>query len=44
MCAGTRQILPVRGGNPRPNLLHLSFHVLFGLNLGLTLVLWLRKA
>jgi hypothetical protein len=29
MYAGTRQVLPARGDNPRPNLLHLCFHVLF---------------
>jgi hypothetical protein len=33
MYAGTRQVLPPRAGNPRPNLLHLCFHVLFLLNL-----------
>jgi hypothetical protein len=27
--AGTRQILPPRGNNPRPNLLHVIFHVVF---------------
>jgi Na+/melibiose symporter-like transporter len=27
--AGTHQLLPPRGDNPRPNLLHLIFHVLF---------------
>lgn len=27
--AGTRQILPERGDHPRPNLLHVLFHVLF---------------
>ncbi len=29
MYAGTRQVLPARGDNPRPNLLHLCFHALF---------------
>ncbi len=29
MYAGTRQVLPARGDNPRANLLHLYFHVLF---------------
>jgi hypothetical protein len=33
MYEGTRQILPARGDNPRPNLLHLCFHVLFVGNL-----------
>lgn len=27
--AGTHQLLPARGDNPRPNLLHLLFHVFF---------------
>jgi hypothetical protein len=29
MYAGTRHLLPARGDNPRPNLLHLGFHALF---------------
>jgi hypothetical protein len=29
MYANTRQALPARGDNPRPNLLHVCFHVLF---------------
>lgn len=37
MYAGTRQVLPPRGGNPRPNLLHLCFHILFVVNLFLAL-------
>lgn len=40
MYAGTRHVLPRRGDNPRPNALHLIFHALFVLNLGLAL--WLR--
>jgi hypothetical protein len=40
MYAGTIQVLPARGDNPRPNLLHLLFHALFGLNLAIAL--WLR--
>lgn len=40
MYAGTKQLLPARGENPRPNALHLFFHALFVLNLGLAL--WLR--
>ena len=32
MYAGTRHVLPPRGDNPRPNLLHLCFHVLFVVN------------
>src|ERR1700730_9229816 len=37
MYAGTRQILPPRGDNPRPNLLHICFHLLFVVNLLLAL-------
>jgi hypothetical protein len=43
MYAGTRHVLPARGDNPRPNLLHLCFHVLFVVNFGLALLLWLRS-
>jgi hypothetical protein len=39
MYAGTKQLLPARGDNPRPNALHLCFHALFVLNLGLALCL-----
>jgi hypothetical protein len=39
MYAGTRQILPPRGDNPRPNLLHVCFHVLFAINFFLVLFL-----
>jgi hypothetical protein len=39
MYAGTRHILPPRGNNPRPNLLHVCFHVLFVINLGLAIAL-----
>lgn len=39
MYAGTRQVLPSRGDNPRPNLLHVCFHVLFVINLFLALAL-----
>ena len=42
MYAGTKHLLPARGDNPRPNALHLGFHVLFVLNLALAL--WLRFA
>jgi len=42
MYAGTKHVLPARGDNPRPNLLHLFFHALFLVNLGLAL--WLRFA
>jgi len=37
MYAGTRQVLPARGRNPRPNLVHLWFHALFAVNLGLAI-------
>lgn len=43
MHAGTRQVLPIRGDNPRPNLLHLYFHAVFVLNLVLALVLRFGK-
>jgi hypothetical protein len=39
MYAGTRQILPPRGDHPRPNLLHVCFHVLFAINFFLVLFL-----
>jgi hypothetical protein len=42
MYAGTKHVLPARGDNPRPNLLHLYFHVLFVVTLGLAVVLRLR--
>jgi hypothetical protein len=43
MYAGTIQVLPARGDNPRPNLLHLFFHALFAANLVLALWLWLGR-
>jgi hypothetical protein len=39
MYAGTRYVLPARGDNPGPNLLHLYFHVLFLATLGLAVAL-----
>ncbi len=39
MYAGTKQVLPPRSDNPRPNLLHVCFHVLFVINLLLVLAL-----
>jgi hypothetical protein len=39
MYANTRQVLPPRGDNPRPNLLHICFHILFVINLSLALAL-----
>ena len=44
MYAGTRQILPPRGDNPRPNLLHVCFHVLFVITFFLALVLCFARA
>ena len=43
MYAGTHQVLPERGDNPRPNLLHVIFHVLFVINLLLSAAVWLRS-
>jgi len=42
MYAGTRHVLPPRGKNPRPNLLHLYFHALFVVTLVLAAALWLQ--
>jgi hypothetical protein len=44
--AGTRQVLPARGDNPRPNVLHLYAHALFLTNLMLATILWfgMRRA
>jgi hypothetical protein len=39
MYAGTRQLLPARGLNPRPNLFHIALHTLFVVNLALALCL-----
>lgn len=44
MYAGTRQVLPPRGDNPRPNLLHVCFHALFVINFFVVLVLRFRSA
>ena len=44
MYAGTRQVLPARNDNPRPNLLHLCFHVLFAVNFCLAMAVRLRSA
>ena len=43
MYAGTRQVLPPRDGNPRPNLLHVCFHILFVINFFLALALRLEN-
>ena len=42
MYAGTKHVLPPRGDNPRPNLLHVCFHVLFVVTFALAA--WLRFA
>jgi hypothetical protein len=42
MYAGTRQILPPRGDNPRPNVLHVCVHILFVVNFFLVLILRFR--
>jgi hypothetical protein len=39
MYAGTWQVLPRRGDNPRPNVLHLGFHLLFVVTLVLACVI-----
>ena len=44
MYAGTRHVLPPRGDNPRPNLLHLYFHALFLINLALAAAMWFGNA
>jgi hypothetical protein len=41
--AGTRQVLPARGDNPRPNLLHVIFHGLFVATLALAVLLNMRR-
>lgn len=43
MYAGTRQVLPPRGDNPRPNLLHVCFHALFVVTFLLAMVLRFRS-
>ena len=43
MYAGTRHIFPARGENPRPNLLHVLFHILFVVNFALALVIRFRS-
>lgn len=42
MYAGTRHVLPPRGDNPRPNLMHICFHVLFAVNLILAILIRFR--
>jgi hypothetical protein len=42
MYEGTRHVLPPRGDNLRPNLLHVCFHVLFIVNLLLATTVRLR--
>jgi hypothetical protein len=43
MYAGTRHVLPARGDHPRPNLLHICFHILFVATLVLALLLRSRS-
>jgi len=43
MYAGTRQVLPAHNNNPRPNLLHICFHLLFLVNLGLALIVGMGR-
>ena len=43
MYEGTRQILAPRGDNPRPNLLHVCFHLLFVANLLFIVILRFRS-
>lgn len=42
MYSGTRQVLPARGDNPRPNLIHLYFHALFLCTLSTALLMKFR--
>ncbi len=42
MYSGTRQVLPARGDNPRPNLFHILIHLLFATTLILSLILRFR--
>jgi hypothetical protein len=39
MYAGTHQVLPARGDNPRPNTFHIGIHALFLATLSLALIL-----
>jgi hypothetical protein len=39
MYAGTHQVLPARGDNPRPNVLHLWFHAIFLATLALAILM-----
>jgi hypothetical protein len=42
MYAGTKQLLPRRDDNPRPNLFHMAIHVLFIVTFCLAALLWVR--
>jgi len=42
MYEGTRQILPPRGDNPRPNVFHIGIHALFVANFALAVAVRLR--
>ena len=41
MCAGTIQVLPPHGDNPRPNLFHVVLHAVGATSLILALAIWL---
>ncbi len=43
MQSGTIQVLPPRGDNPRPNLLHVCFHVLFVVNMALVTIVKIAR-
>jgi hypothetical protein len=42
--AGTYQVLPSRGDNPRPNVLHLLIHVVYAATLLLAIFIYMRRA
>ena len=42
MYAGTKQVLPERGDNPRPNVFHIGLHLLYVATFSLALVLRIR--
>jgi hypothetical protein len=44
MYAGTHQVLPQHGDNPRPNLFHLFLHTLGVINLVLATAFWLNPS
>jgi hypothetical protein len=44
MYDGTIQVLPARGDNPRPNLMHLYFHALFMTTLAISILMRAHQA